>query len=177
MVPFTCVCILGRRCPLTSSRVVRGGGEQTRRIIVAALVTCMLVFTIGLSMPAVRAEKPLVSTMEANLVLEPLGWVGTLTGDITGSIALVENPATFPGTTEHFDESITITTTDGVVIKGYDLGVFNLKTLRFVANGAITEVSSPDWQWLVGYELHFWGFADLGVNPWHCTGTVRMVAP
>jgi hypothetical protein len=115
--------------------------------------------------------------MEADLVMEPLGWVGTITGDITGSMVIVENPATFPGTTEHFDESFTITTTDGIVIKGGDLGVFNLKMFKFVANGVITEVSSQEWQWLVGYGLHFWGTADLGVDPWHVTGSIRMMAP
>ena len=162
---------------LKTSRVVRGGGEQTRKVIVAAIVTCMFVFVSALSASSVRAEKPLMCAMEADLVMEPLGWVGTITGDITGSMVIVENPATFPGTTEHFDESFIITTTDGVVIKGYDLGVFNLKMFKFVANGAITEVSSPDWQWLVGYGLHFWGSADLSVDPWHVTGSIRMMAP
>ena len=132
---------------------------------------------MALAAPAVVAERPLKCTMEASLVNEPLGWIGSIAGDITGTIQLVENPATFPGTTEHFDESLTITTTDGVVIKGYDLGVFNLKMFKFVANGAITEVSSPDWEWLVGYELHFSGSADLSVNPWQVTGTVMMMAP
>ncbi len=160
-----------------TSRVVRGGGEQTRKAIVASIVTCMFAFVSALSAPSVLAEKPLVCTMEASLVMEPLGWAGTITGDITGSMEIVENPATFPGTTEHFDESLTITTTDGVVIKGYDLGVFNLKMLKFVANGAVTDVSSPDWQWLVGYKLHFWGSADLSVDPWHVTGSIRMMAP
>jgi len=156
---------------------VRGGGESTRRMIVATLVTCLFVSLTVFSAPAVRAERPLTCTLEADLVMEPLGWVGTVTGDITGSIVIVENPATFPGTTEHFDESFIITTTDGVVIKGGDLGVFNLKMFKFVANGAITEVSSPDWQWLVGYEIHFWGSADLSVTPWHASGAIRMMAP
>jgi len=69
-------------------------------------------------------------------------WVRTVTGDITGSIVMMEGPATFPGMTEHFDETFTITTTDGVVIKGFDLGVYNLNTFKFRANGGITGVSS-----------------------------------
>jgi hypothetical protein len=157
--------------------VVRGGGEKTRKTIVAIIVTCVFVSTAMLSVPSARADKPLECAMEADLVMEPLGWVGTITGDITGSMTIVENPATFPGATEHFDESFTITTTDGTVMKGYDLGVFNLKMFKFVANGAITEVSSPDWQWLVGYELHFWGSADLSVDPWHVSGSIRLTAP
>jgi hypothetical protein len=157
--------------------VVRGGGESTRKMIVATLVICMFAFMTAFSVPAVRADRPLMCSMEADLVMEPLGWVGTVAGDITGSIVIVENPATFPGTTEHFDESFTITTTDGIVIKGYDLGVFNLKMFKFVANGMVTEVTSPDLQWLVGYELHFSGSADLTVTPWHASGTFRMMAP
>jgi hypothetical protein len=146
-------------------------------MIVAAIVTCMFALVSALSVPVARAERPLVCVIEADLITEPLGWVGTVTGDITGSIAIVENPATFPGITEHFDESFTITTTDGVVIKGGDLGVFNLKMFKFVANGGITEVSSPDWQWLVGYEVHFQGSADLSVDPWHVLGNMMLMAP
>jgi hypothetical protein len=146
-------------------------------MIVPAFVACMLVFTIALSTPVARAERPLMATVEADLVMDPLGWVGTVSGDISGTIVIVENPAVFVGVTEHFDESFTLTTTDGVVIEGYDLGLFNLNTLKFSANGGITEVSSPDWEWLVGYELHFWGSADLSVDPWHVTGYVRMMAP
>ena len=163
--------------PLPTSRVVRGGGEQTRRLIVAAIVAGMFVIMSPVSAPSVGEGKPLMCTMEADLVNEPLGWVGTIEGAITGTMTIVENPATFVGVTEHFDESFTITTTDGVVIKGGDLGVFNLKMFKFVANGVITEVSSPDWQWLVGYELHFWGVADLTVDPWHVSGSIRIVAP
>lgn len=137
----------------------------------------MFAIVSALSVPTVRADRPLVCAIEADLVMEPLGWVGTVTGDIAGTMVIVENPATFPGTTEHFDESFTITTNDGVVIKGWDLGVFSLKHLRFVANGMITEVSSPDWQWLVGYELHFWGTANLDVEPWHVSGMIMMMAP
>ncbi len=158
-----------------TSKWVRGGGEQTRKTIVAAFVTSMFVFLSVASVPAAADERPLLCSIEADLVAEPLGWVGTISGAITGAFVIVENPATFPGTTEHFDEDFTITTTGGVVIKGWDLGVFNLKMFKFVANGQITEASSPDWEWLVGYNLHFWGSADLTVTPWHVTGMIRMV--
>ena len=115
--------------------------------------------------------------LEADLVMEPLGWIGTVTGALTGTMVIVENPATFPGKTEHFDESFTITTTEGVIIKGSDTGVFNLKNLKFVALGMISEASSPDWQWLVGYELHMTGSANLDVDPWHASATIMMIAP
>jgi len=164
--------------------VVRGGGEKTRRMIVAALVTCMFVFVSTLSVPSVRAnscdEKRLECVMEADVVwATPPYWQGTITGDITGSIIIMENPATFPGQTEHFDESFTITTVDGVVIKGYDLGVYNLKMFKFRANGAITEVSSPAWEFLVGYMMHFSGTTTPLVigGEVHATGTISLMAP
>ena len=163
---------------------VRGGGESTRRMIVATLVICMFTFVSTLSVPAARAnsddEKPLRCVMEADVVwATPPYWQGTLTGDISGSIIIMENPATFPGQTEHFDESFTITTTDGVVIKGYDLGVYNLKTFKFRANGGITEVSSPAWEFLVGYEMHFSGTTTPLVigGEVHATGTIMLMAP
>jgi|GEM_PF-2374733 len=115
--------------------------------------------------------------MEVDLVQEPLGWTGTLDGDITGTIVIVENPATFPGTVEQFDESFTITTSDGVIINGGENGVFNLKMFKAVANGEITEVSSPDWEWLVGYGVHLSGRADLSATPWHFSGIVAMMPP
>jgi hypothetical protein len=146
-------------------------------MIVAAFVACMFVIVSALSVPAVRADRPLKCTWEADLVMEPLGWTGPITGALTGTMSVVENPATFPGMTEHFDESFTITTTEGVIIKGGDTGVFNLKNLKFVALGVISEVSSPDLQWLVGYELHMTGSANLQVEPWHASATIMMIAP
>lgn len=143
-----------------ASWVIRGGGEETRKMIVAAVVACMFVFVSALSVPAVRAERPLVCTAEVDLA-SPTSWAGTVTGDVIGSIVILENPATYVGTTEHFDESWAITTTDGVVIKGYDLGVFGLKTLKAVANGMVTDVDSADWQWLVGYQVHMTAIATV----------------
>jgi hypothetical protein len=98
---------------------------------------------------------------------------------ITGTIVIVEQPATFPGMTEHFSELFTIMTTDGVVIKGWDMGVYNLNMFKFRANGAVTEVSSPDWQWLVGYELHESGTTTPLVigGEVHGTGTMMLMAP
>jgi hypothetical protein len=169
---------------IRASRVVRGGGEKMRKMLVAVLVTCMFALVSALSAPGVRAadDEPelLVCTFEADVVWEPTPyWTGTVTGDISGSIILMENPATFPGTTEHFDESCTITTTDGVVIQGYDLGVYNLKTFKFRANGGITDVSSPAWEYLVGYNLHFSGTTTpliIGGDV-HATGTIMLMAP
>jgi hypothetical protein len=91
----------------------------------------------------------------------------------------MENPATFPGITEHFDEDWTITTTDGAVLKGHDLGVYNLYTFRFVANGEVIEASSPAWEFLVGYQMHFSGTTTPLVigGDVHATGTIALMPP
>jgi hypothetical protein len=155
-----------------------------RRMVFAALVTSMFVAVCTLSTLGVKAQDDepgrLVCTFEADVVWASTPyWTGTVSGDISGSIILMENPATFPGITEHFDESFTITTTDGVIIKGYDLGVYNLNTFKFRANGGVTEVSSPAWEYLVGYNMHFSGTTTPLVigGAVHGTGTIALMAP
>ena len=137
-----------------------------------------------MSTPAVVAQddepERLVCTFEADVAWEPTPhWVATIGGDISGSMIIMENPATLPGKTEHFDESWTITTTDGVVIKGWDLGVYGLLKFRFVANGEVTEVSSPAWEFLVGYQMHFQGTTTPLVigGEVHATGMITLMAP
>jgi len=116
----------------------------------------MFVCVSMLSIPAVRADRPLECAIALELT-SSTSWAGTVDGDIIGDIAITENPATFIGQTEHFDENTVITTTEGVVINIHDLGVVSFKSWRFAANGVVTDVSSPDWQWLVGSGVHFWG--------------------
>ena len=81
--------------------------------------------------------------------------------------------------TEHFDENFDITTTDGTVIKGCDLGVYNLNMFKFRANGWVTETSTPAWEHLVGYKVHFGGTTTPLVigGEVHATGTMILVAP
>ena len=153
-------------------------------MLFAALVTCMFALVCVLSTPSARAQdddaERLVCAFEADVVWEPTPyWTGTVTGDISGSIIIMENPATFPGKTEHFDESWTITTADGVVLKGYDLGVYNLKSFKFRANGEVTEVSSPAWEFLVGYQMHFSGTTTpLVIGGYvHATGIIALMPP
>ena len=150
----------------------------------AALVTGMFALVCSLSTISVTAQddepERLICSIEADVVWEPTPhWVGTVSGDITGSLLLMENPATFPGSTEHFDESCTITTSDGVIIHAYDLGVYNLKAFKFRANGAVTDVSSSEWDYLVGYRMHFSGTTTPLVmgGPVHATGMIALMAP
>lgn len=151
------------------------------------LVVCMLAFMSAVSMAPARAQSdeiaPIVWLMEMDVVWAPSPhWIGTLAtpeGDLVGSILVTENPATFAGMTEHFDEDCTITMTDGAVITGYDLGVYNLNTFRYRANGWITEVSSPAWEHMVGYKLHYSGTTTPLVigGEVHASGTIMLVAP
>jgi hypothetical protein len=129
------------------------------------------------SVPVSAPPPYLVSQMEVDLVADPLGWTGTLVGDITGTIEILELPATFTGMMpiEHFNEEFTITMTDRTVIKGVETGTFNLATFTAVANGEITEVSSGKWRWLVGYQIHLTGVADLTVDPWHFSAEIRFM--
>lgn len=145
----------------------------------------MLAFVCPLSMPAAVAEDEdedglLICTFEADVVWEPTPyWTGTVSGDISGTLLLTENPATFSGKTEHFNEDMTITTDDGAKIMGYDLGVYNLKSFKFRANGGITEVSSADWDYLVGYEVHYSGTTTPLVigGDVHATGVIMLMPP
>ena len=144
----------------------------------------MFALVCSLSAPGVRADDDqadrLVCAIELDVVWAPVPyWTGTLSGDISGSIVIMENPATFPGMTEHFDESWTITTDDGDVLKGYDLGVYNLNMFKFRANGEVTEASSPAMEYLVGYQMHFAGVTSPLVigGEVHAVGTIALMAP
>ena len=167
-----------------ASVVVRGGGDDTRRKMVAAFVTGMFAVVCASSMPGAIAvsDDPnrLVCAFEADVAWDPVPhWVGTVSGDVAGSIIIMENPATFPGSTEHFDESWTITTDDGVVLKGYDLGVYNLNMFKFRANGEVTEASSQALEYLVGYQMHFSGTTTplIPGGAVHATGEITLMPP
>jgi hypothetical protein len=164
--------------------VVRGGGDKVRKKLVAAQIACMFVLVCALSTPLAVAKDNssprLTISFEADVVWADIPyWTGTVSGDISGSIVLMENPATFPGQTEHFDESWTITTNDGVVLKGYDLGVYNLNVFKFRANGEVTSASSSEWEFLVGYAMHFSGSTTpLVIGGYvHGTGTIALMPP
>jgi hypothetical protein len=94
-------------------------------------------------------------------VPDPTGcWYGTVTGDMTGTIAFWEDPPEkwwqAPGSSGmhtwagHFFEKFTFRPSSGGWIAGYDNGLFNLKTGHFVASGFVTD-ASPQWEALIGY--------------------------
>jgi hypothetical protein len=104
-------------------------------------------------------------------------WDGTITGDIEGSITIFKEGATFPGKTEHFNETWVIQTDSGS-ISGFDNGVWNFKNFKWVANGQVT-AATGSWTYLVGCNMHYSGTATdfLGDGtPISGTGTL-MITP
>jgi hypothetical protein len=105
-------------------------------------------------------------------------WIGTISGDIVGVIVITPSSAIFPGSTEHFLETFEIVTGEGVVIRGYDEGVWNMKTGKFRSNGRITRVIDElgEMSYLVGYRVHISGVTgtDLSGVPIPGSGSVRI---
>ena len=129
--------------------------------------------------PSVTAKKPLRCDLEMTLDWGLFQWIGTVSGDINGDITTTPRSASFPGSTEHFLETFEIETDNGVIISGYDEGVWNMKTGRFRTNGRITRVidDSGEMSYLVGYRVHFSGVTGTlldGVTPIEGSGSVRI---
>lgn len=128
------------------------------------------------SVPASAAPSVMICYFDVTLTPDGTGWTGTVSGVLTGTIefALTEAP-TIAGSVEHFAERSTITTTDGVVVKGVDVGVFNLVLGSAVSNGEVTEVSVTDWEWLVGWHIHLMGEADFDTSPMEFSGILMLM--
>jgi hypothetical protein len=97
---------------------------------------------------------------------EEFYWFGTLTGDdcdVEGTIRFDGVPAEYSthGKTMHFVELFVIKPDDGGEIRGKNWGVWNLKTLKFRANGWVTSTSSQ-WDHLLGSHYHEMGVTTGG---------------
>lgn len=152
-----------------------------RRLMFASLVAGMFTLMSMLSVPTVTADsdETLKCTMEIDVFwTTPAHWEGTIAGDIDGSIEFWENPAKLVGVLDIFSEDFTIVTDDGTTITGYDVGVYNFKTLKFRANGLVTEVTpaTSDWAYLVGYHFHEMGVTTAFVpgEPVHGEGMMML---
>lgn len=100
--------------------------------------------------------RTLVSSADMAFSTEWGYWRGTTTGDVSGSLKVLETPANyFVRDREFFFETFTVTTTRGV-IQGFDIGIYNLTTTRFAAYGRVT-AASQSWASLVGFTLFEWG--------------------
>lgn len=115
----------------------------------------------------------------SNNFVPPPHWVGTVTGDITGSVEYWPVPANsyVVGSVKHFYENFTITTSVGI-IKGYDIGVWNFSTFKFRAEGWVTSATG-EWAGLVGYKYHEMGYTTplSPPTPIVGTGTMFIAAP
>jgi len=148
--------------------------SHVRTIYLAIVLSLFLIL-----IPSVTAKKPLRCDMEMTFYWGPFQWIGTVSGDLDGDITITPSSASFPGSTEHFLETFEIVTDDGVIISGYDEGVWNLKTGRFRTNGRITRVidDSGEMSYLVRYRVHFSGVTGAlldGETPIEGSGSVRI---
>jgi len=157
-----------------------------RKLVFASLVACMLALTSALSIASVSAtsneNEPLRCHMEIDVYWTPTPphWIGTITGDITGTIEFWEGPAKLVGNVDHFSETFIIKTSDGI-ITGYDLGLYNFNTFKFRANGWVTGAEPADGPlaYLVGYKFFEIGTTTTFIvgEPVHGTADMMLVAP
>jgi hypothetical protein len=128
--------------------------RKSARKMVTILVFTVMCLTL-VSVPTVSAQpnKPLRCEVEMAFDWDSYQWIGTVSGDIEGSITFTPEGATFPGSTEHFFETWVIETDGGDVIKGYHKGVWSFKTFKFRTNGKVTSASG-EWSHLVGRKVH-----------------------
>jgi hypothetical protein len=153
---------------------------RVKKLLFASLAACMLASMSMLSVPAVAADsdESLICEMEIDVFWTiPAHWEGTITGDVEGSIEFWEVSAKVVGVVDHFSEDFTIVI-DGTTITGYDTGVYTFNTLKFRANGFVTDVtpSTSDWAYLVGYKFHEMGTTTAFTpgEPVHGTATMML---
>jgi len=154
-----------------------------RKAIATMVITLFLTLAVmALPLVSVSAQpmKPLRCEMELtfDLGLPDPHWIGTVTGDIEGTIEFWEfwDQNYVVGKTEHFFERFLITTDGGDTIEGFDQGVWNFgTTFKFRANGWVTEASG-DWAYLVGYKMFEIGMTSpFPPSPVYGTATMILV--
>lgn len=136
-----------------------------RKLGVLALLLGLLVSVSGVPMAGVWAQpnKPLRTVMEWDVVWgPPIGWVGTVSGDIEGTITVTLVDARWTPKTEHFLETWVIETNTGE-IWGEEEGVA-APNGRGLANGRIT-YATGDWTDLEGCRYHWSGTGEVTPNP------------
>ena len=124
-----------------------------------------------------QSMEPLRCGVEMDVDWANMKWVGTITGDIAGSITVFEMPGvSFPGKTEHFHETWVIVTDSGS-ISGFDNGVWSFVNFKWVANGRVT-AATGSWAYLVGSNMRYSGTTTefLGVGfPIHGSGSLMIM--
>ncbi len=146
-------------------------------------VTVLMVALLLVSSSAVAAQPSGSGTIECVLDITYNGayWDGTVTGpecSVAGRITFIEVSGAFDaGKTLHFVEEFTIEPYSGGEIKGKDWGVWNFSTLKFRAQGWVTD-ASPEWEHLVGSHYHEMGWtSDPNVIPIAAPDGQMRIAP
>jgi hypothetical protein len=139
---------------------------KKKRYLSVVLVVAFLLASSSI----VAAQSGGVIDCDLDITYNGSFWFGTLTGpkcDVAGFIRFdaVPDEYTYPGKTMHFVEEFTIWPTSGGDLSGKNWGVWNMKTLKFRANGWVTD-ASPEWDHLVGSHYHEVGVtSDPSVLP------------
>ncbi|HKZ94388.1 MAG TPA: hypothetical protein VJ249_07405 [Candidatus Bathyarchaeia archaeon] len=136
-----------------------------RKMLLTPLMLCFVALLSALSMPAVSAQpnEPLRCDVSFQLNWDwvgfggssPYTWIGTISGDIEGTVTLSLISASFPGITEHYSETWIITTTYGSITM-YQEGVWSFKSFEFKSNGWITAATGA-WAYLLESDAHVRG--------------------
>ena len=91
-------------------------------------------------------------------------WVGTVSGDVTGTVEFWESPDnTIVGKVMHFYETFKISTATSDIC-GYDVGLWTFSTFKFRAQGWVT-TATGEWAGLVGYKFHEMGYTTAFPPP------------
>jgi hypothetical protein len=102
-------------------------------------------------------------------------WIGTMTGDIiAGDVVVTPGVATFPGSTEHFSETMEVDMGDGEFIVIYEEGVWSFKTFKVRTRGIVT-AASASYAYLIGASVHGIGSTTaLDSDPLTCIASFRI---
>ena len=146
------------------------------------LITALMVALLFASISAVSAQPDAPGVIECvtDIAYDGDHWSGTVTGcSLEGTIAYwaVQSEYFEAGKTLHFSETFTIWPASGGEINGENRGVWNFSTLKFRANGWVTD-ASEDWAYLVGYKFREMGTtSNPAVLPITAPDTTMRLAP
>jgi hypothetical protein len=150
-------------------------------LVATAIVACCM---LALPAAALAADEEIYRAdfaISVNLAEPAPHWVGTVTGDVSGTVEFWESPDNrIVGKVMHFYESFRIKTSTGV-IEGYDVGLWTFSTFKFHAEGFVTSATG-DWAGLVGYKYHEMGYTSAfpppeGGTSISGTGSLFIAAP
>jgi len=136
-----------------------------RKLLSMPLSLYVLALLSILSMLTVSAQP--MSPLRSEVILQlnwdwvgfggssPFTWIGTITGDIEGTVTLSLISASFPGITEHYSETWVITTAEGSITM-YQEGVWSFKSFKFKSNGYVAAATGT-WTNLLESDAHVRG--------------------